>query len=430
MLNAICGVPCLTTPITPAVVDFIRGNDGTGVKRKWLLGPSINSTPAIVGPPPIYFQSGNVISHKTFETTYARRRALAWVGADDGLVHAFDFADGTEVIGLLPPNLIANQARLYANSIAVDSSGKKKKTETGQEPETQDHIWGPANSIRYADVWFPKPTYDDTYRTVAFVTEGPGGDLVAAIDITHPYPGQPSAPGAPPKDPGFDPLNPVRILWTKNSSDYPGLNLSWSVPAVANDTFDESRMTFGAGINPTSLYSGQQPANLFVVDPTNGTLVSSPPVTVAPRATPPDPLVGHQTFAHSVFFQTTARSFQPDNKANLSIQVDTNGRANALWGDWTSPNSAVLIDLNTRGGRAPAADLLLAGGERNRHGGLSALRARERQPLRAESGRVWLEREPRRVDRASRRRGRASRTRFRVRPEPLHRGEPEKDHRR
>jgi hypothetical protein len=336
--------------ITAAVVDFIRGNDGTGlnVKRKWLLGPAINSTPAIVGPPQIYYQTGNVAPHKSFETLYTARRALAWVGADDGLVHAFDLADGSEVIGLLPPNLIANQTKLYANYITG------KKTETGQEPETADHIWGVANSFRFADVWFPGPKI---YKTVGLVTTGPGGDLVAAIDITHPYGnllGTPAVPGpgAVPADANYDSANPVKILWTKSSSDYAGLFLSWSVPAIAANTNTTSLMTFGAGINPTSLYNnGQKDANVFVVDPTNGTLVSAP--VAIPLLASPDPLVGHQTFAHSVFFQTSARGFQPDNIANLSLQVDTNGRANALWGNWASPNSAVLIDLNAAAGNLP-----------------------------------------------------------------------------
>jgi prepilin-type processing-associated H-X9-DG protein len=357
LIDGLCG----SCGITSAVVDFIRGNNGKELnqKRKWLLGPAINSTPAIVGPPQIYYQTGNVAPHKSFETLYTARRALAWVGADDGLVHAFDLADGSEVIGLLPPNLIKNQTKLYANYLAVDSSGRKTKTETGQEPETADHIWGVANSFRFADIWFPGPKI---YKTVGFVTTGPGGDLVAAIDITHPYGnllGTPAVPGpgAVPADKNFDPLKPVEILWTKGSSDYPGLNLSWSVPAIAANTNTTSLMTFGAGINPNSLYNnGQKDANVFVVDPRDGTLISSPPVAIAPLASP-DPLVGHQTFAHSVFFQTSARGFQPDNIANLSIQVDTNGRANALWADgshpWSAPKSATLIDLNAAAGDLP-----------------------------------------------------------------------------
>ena len=99
LINALCGVPCVTTPITPAVIDFIRGNDGSGTPRNWLLGPSINVTPAIVGPAQNYFQTGNVENHKPFEGTYANRRKLTWLGADDGFLHAFDLDDGAEVVG-------------------------------------------------------------------------------------------------------------------------------------------------------------------------------------------------------------------------------------------------------------------------------------------------------------------------------------------
>jgi hypothetical protein len=331
------------------VVDFIRGNDGTltNTKRQWLLGPAINSTPALVGPPTPYFQSGNVTNHKPFEAAYRTRRPLAWVGADDGLVHAFDFVNGSEVIALLPPSLIQNQTMLYDNYTNLDPV-TLKRIDTGQISETDLHIWGVASSFRFADVWFGNPT--NAYKTVGFLTLGPGGNLVAAIDISHPFPG--TTTPAVSADPNFDATKPVEVLWTKNETNYAGLFGSWSVPAVASTSFVLSRLTFGAGINPSSLYNGQADANVFVVDPTDGTLLSSPPVVIAPKATP-TPLVGHQTFAHSVFFQTTARGFQPDNIANLSLQADTNGRVNAMWGNWASPNSAVLIDLNAAAGDVP-----------------------------------------------------------------------------
>ncbi|MCM3875380.1 MAG: hypothetical protein NEA02_03060 [Thermoanaerobaculia bacterium] len=360
-IDAICGgcgaAPAALMGLTVnaywlKVIDFIRGNDGTetNVKRGWLLGPAINSTPAIVGPPPIYSQTSNVTNHKPFQGTYSSRRALVWVGSDDGLVHAFDFADGSEVVGLLPPNLIANQRLLYANYLTGE-------TETGQQAEIDLHRWGVANSFRFSDVWFPNPPFDDTYRTVGILTTGPGGDLVAAIDVTHAFPGQPLATPAVAPDPnygvfvGVNAGKPIDVLWTKNSSDYAGLFGSWSVPAMAASSFTTSLMTFGAGINPTSLYNGQQNANVFTVDPTNGALVSAPVVS-APLATP-DPLVGLQTFADSVLFQTSARSVQEDNVANLSIQADTNGRVNALWGAWASPSTALLIDLNAAAGDLP-----------------------------------------------------------------------------
>ncbi len=345
-INALCGAPCTTTPITPAVIDFIRGNDGTltDTPRKWLFGPPINSTPAIVGGPEEYRQTNNVVSHKNFEGTYAHRRALTWVGADDGFLHAFDFDDGSEVIGLLPPNLIRIQIDLFKNYLAGES-------QTGQNGDLGLHTWGVANSLRFADIYFPSIT---SYRTVGFLTTGPGGDLVAAIDITHPYPGRPS-PADPvvDPDPNFDSTKPVEILWTKNSSNFAGLFGSWSVPAVAPIDFTKSRMTFGAGINPTSLFNGPpRNANVFVVDPTDGTLVSTTAIAPVAVSDTTGPLVGLQTFADSVFIQTSASGFHPDNNANLSLQADTNGRINALWNDFkgSSPNSKVLIDLNAKAG--------------------------------------------------------------------------------
>ena len=360
-LNALCA----SCGMTAAVVDFIRGNDGTltGTKRNWLLGAPINSTPATVNAPLPYFQAANVVNHKPFENTYATRRSLVWVGTDDGMLHAFDLDDGSEVMALLPPNLIGNQVNLYKNYVdgkTDPTHPNASQTETGQSASPDDHIWGVASSLRYTDIWFGTVGGNviNNYKTVGFLTEGPGGDVVAAIDVTHPYPGRPS-PAFPivPADPNYDASKPVEILWTRrsfattgNPLDYPGLFGSWSVPAVANDTFTTSKMTFGAGINPSSLYNAQKNADVFVVDPTDGKLLSTTAISPVAASNTSGPLVGLQTIADSGFFQTTAAGFQPDNLADLSVQADTNGRLNALWGDWTNPTSKVLIDLNAVAG--------------------------------------------------------------------------------
>jgi hypothetical protein len=360
-LNALCA----SCGMTAAVVDFIRGNDGTltGTKRNWLLGAPINSTPATVNAPLPYFQAANVVNHKPFENTYATRRSLVWVGTDDGMLHAFDLDDGSEVMALLPPNLIGNQVNLYKNYVGGKTDPthpNASQTETGQSASPDDHIWGVASSLRYTDIWFGTVGGNviNNYKTVGFLTEGPGGDVVAAIDLTHPYPGRPS-PAFPivPADPNYDASKPVEILWTRrsfattgNPLDYPGLFGSWSVPAVANDTFTTSKMTFGAGINPSSLYNAQKNADVFVVDPTDGKLLSTTAISPVAASNTSGPLVGLQTIADSGFFQTTASGFQPDNLADLSVQADTNGRLNALWGDWTNPTSKVLIDLNAVAG--------------------------------------------------------------------------------
>ena len=218
-------------------------------------------TPAIVGPAQNYFQAGNVQNHKPFEATYVEPAQARVGGRRRRLPARVRPRDGTEVIGLMPPNLIANQVALYKNFLDLS---KAVSTDTGQNAgfRYDEHTWGVASSLRFADVWFGA----ERYKTVGFLTEGPGGDLVAAIDITHPYGNLRADRPCParvwyPPDANYGAFvgvnagKPVDILWTKNSTDYAGLFGTWSVPAVANIDFTTSRMTFGAGINPTSLYN-------------------------------------------------------------------------------------------------------------------------------------------------------------------------------
>jgi hypothetical protein len=337
LMATLAGDPAFTAN----VVDFIRGNDGTltGKKRAWMLGPAINSTPAVVGPPYLYKQAGNVADHKPFEATYVSRRAISWIGADDGMLHAFDFDDGAEILALLPPNLLANQIALYKNFPSGES-------DTGQQLELAQHIWGVANSFRFADVWF-----GTGYKTVGILTEGPAGDMVAAIDVTHPYGGRAAVGPSPaiPADPNYDATKPVEILWTKNASDYAGLHGSWSLSAIAADAFTTSRMFFGAGINPASLYNAQANATLFIVDPTDGTLNQTKTLAFTGA---PSPLVGQQTFADSVFFAPRVSGYLPDNVAKLEVQADTNGRGWFTYGNFAAgtATSKIGIDLNYASG--------------------------------------------------------------------------------
>jgi hypothetical protein len=330
------------------VVDFMRGFDGTltntlravqdasGNWKSWLLGPIIDSTPAVIGPPAVYKQAGNVADHTAFEAIYSGRRGLAYVGSDDGFLHAFDFVDGTEIIGLLPPNLLSAQVALYKNYLTG-------RALLGQVKALDQHIFGVASSLRFVDVYF-----GTGYKTVAYLTEGPGGDVIAAIDVTHPFPGYPSATPAVASDQNYDPANPVTVLWTKNSSDYTGLYGSWSVPAIAPDSFTTTRMFFGAGINPASLRASSADASLFVVDATDGTLNATQTI---PLTNSPSPLVGQQTFAPATFIQTKAPIYLPDNVANLDLQADENGQIWFTYGTFTSsPTTKLGIDLNSASG--------------------------------------------------------------------------------
>jgi hypothetical protein len=294
-LNSICG----SCGITSAVVDFIRGNDGSGNARSWKLGSVVNSTPAVTQAVEV-FRQGNLADHSAFESKYATRTPLVWVGADDGMLHAFKLSDGSEVLALLPPNLLSKQVLLKAN---YDPS----KRPTGQPGLPKDHIYGVAGSARYGDVWFSS---DSKYKTVLILTEGPGGDLVAGIDVTSPVTGDPDS---------YDPV----ILWSKTGADIAGLFKTWSTPSAGADTYNTWKGIMGAGFNPASTKSAQVNPKVFLFNPVDGSV--SYTGTLGSLSSP-SPWVGNQSFCDSVIYQMSAKAYYPDNLVDLGLQPDLNGR--------------------------------------------------------------------------------------------------------
>jgi hypothetical protein len=379
-----------TTTINATVLDYLRGYDGTGTKtkRSAVLGPMINSTPAVVGSPAQYKQANYIPTHAAFEVTYANRQALIWIGSDDGMLHAFDYQDMTEVLAILPPTLIARQAVLYNNSLVP-----KDFSITGQ-PNILDygtHLYGVASSFRFGDVAVPPPssydpahpeTWAPDYRTVGFLTTGPGGDLIAALDVTHPYPGKTSTgicptPGTAPCNPGyvngtdknwgvFDGTQqnvPIKVLWSKTrgtgADQLSGLSGTWSVPAMGWAGPEKGPAVWtsllGAGHDPASVAAAQQQEPVFMVDPLTGNLVKGASTNTqlvdAMPSTSYKPWVGHQTFADSVIFDAYASGFFSDNLVDVGLQADLNGRIWAVKAtDVTSKK--VLIDVTRKAGQS------------------------------------------------------------------------------
>lgn len=174
-LNTLCN----SCGVTASVVDFIRGNDGTasppgtlvGNPRSWVLGPIVNSTSAVTGPPEVWTQN-QLADHSGFVAMYGTaaanggRHQLIWLGSSDGMVHAFDIVDGAEIIALLPPDLISKQVELYAHY-----AGNNPQV-TGEYRDASSYTYGVVNSIRFADIYDATATATASYRTVIYITEG------------------------------------------------------------------------------------------------------------------------------------------------------------------------------------------------------------------------------------------------------------------
>ncbi|MCB1182627.1 PQQ-binding-like beta-propeller repeat protein [bacterium] len=83
------------------IIEWARGNDVAGKRDRqgWLLGDIIHSTPVVVGPPS-GFQPTE--AYQNFRTANENRRKLVYVGANDGMLHAFDAESGDEAWAFVP----------------------------------------------------------------------------------------------------------------------------------------------------------------------------------------------------------------------------------------------------------------------------------------------------------------------------------------
>ncbi|MGQ9834798.1 MAG: PilC/PilY family type IV pilus protein [Thermoanaerobaculaceae bacterium] len=352
-LNTICG----GCGITPQVVDFMLGNNGSGSPRSWKLGAIVNSTPAVVGPPVEWKQATQLASARAaFQDTYKQRHPLVWVGSSDGMLHAFDLMDGAEILALVPPDLLAKQVQLY-NQFQQNPT----RFPTGQPQLPDDHIYGVANSMRFADVFFPQGSGGE-FKTVLFLTEGPGGTGIYALDITHVYPGRTGVvlpDGSTkdyPADPNYNAGQPFKVLWgytrfgAGQTTSLHYLRKTWGMPAVAMDDSE----TFYLAMPPGYLASDESDPDqvngayrFLFLRATDGQVVSNQRLT---------PLSGSQyltrlyPFADAAFWQTTAKKFQPDNYANQALLGDLFGQLWALNDPFTSLTKiASYTDANAKG---------------------------------------------------------------------------------
>jgi type IV pilus assembly protein PilY1 len=152
------------------VINFVRGvdtedenaNGNTSEDRSWKLGDIFHSTPVLVTPP---FLPSADSTYTAFRTAQKDRKTILLAGANDGMLHAFQESDGTELWAFIPPNLLN---KLY---VLRDSS--------------KDHPFLLDGSPIVADVKI-KLSGDSAakWRTVVIFGERRGGNAYYCLDIT------------------------------------------------------------------------------------------------------------------------------------------------------------------------------------------------------------------------------------------------------
>ena len=218
------------------LIGFIRGTDSydedidlqVGDQRKWKLGDIYHSEMTIVGPPAAINtkQAGNPKSEEYYKTinnyqeffeANASRPTVVYVGANDGMLHAFEDHTGEELWGFVPPNILPALRQM-----------------TTSVPNTTIPIYGVDGSPAVKDIY-----YEGHWRTIVITGLGRDGYGYFALDITNPL------------NPKFlfalsnDPVNRVVRHWgptgnlTENNYgsipgefEYSRLGQAWSTPTI------------------------------------------------------------------------------------------------------------------------------------------------------------------------------------------------------
>lgn len=158
---------------TESVLNYLRGDQtletsrtGSFRTRVSPLGDIIHSNPLYVGLPNPYLFKGRTFpgasTHEGFSKNQATRNPMVYVGANDGMLHAFNAETGTEAFAYLPEPVISSSLNTLAN-------------------QDYSHRYFVDGELTAADAYI-----DSTWKTILVGSLGRGGKTIFGFDITNP----------------------------------------------------------------------------------------------------------------------------------------------------------------------------------------------------------------------------------------------------
>jgi hypothetical protein len=188
-----------TNATTTALITAIRAQN---------IGAIIGSTPAIMDvpslDPPPDDDYGRADAPTSFAGKYKDRRALIFVGANDGMIHAIDARTGYEMWAFIPYNLLP-KLRTFRDGQAVDQF---------------DYFVDSSPKIAEVKI-------DGVWRSLLLIGEGPGGTFYQTFDVTE------AGMGVAPE---LDDIGAVNSLLAQFDTPNESIVFKWAFPSY--DSFD------------------------------------------------------------------------------------------------------------------------------------------------------------------------------------------------
>src|SRR5690554_830749 len=274
--------------------------EGGGPSRLRLLGDIIGSNPQYAGPVNYGYRrlpgtEGSSYGAYRSSSEYLSRPNVVYVGANDGLLHAFDSLTGEELFGYMPGELLKPGS---SDSARINDLMNRDYS----------HRFYMNGTPTISDAYI-----NDSWKTVLVGAMGVGGRTVFALDISDP-----------------ENFSENDVLWEFTD---PELGRGVDSPQVVRLPSGEWAAVFGNGYNSDSNESG-----LFVVNLKDGSLIRKVMTGNGSAATPngmatPVVLVDQTT-------GIATRAYSGDLRGNL-WRVDLRNFNNAKLFTATSPNGNV-----------------------------------------------------------------------------------------
>lgn len=330
-------VPGVTTQSQANYVAYLRGdrtqeaaNGGQYRTRGHVLGDVVGSKANPVGPPDApYFDLANP-GYSAFRRTHADRKTVVYVGANDGMMHAFDgtlpegaaaCADcGKELFAYIPSFVYGSAATAATSGLA--SYGN---------PEFSHHYFVDATPVNF-DVDFNATagvTAGGTpdWRTIVIGGLGKGGKGYYAIDVTNPAAWTDEANVA------------SKVLWEFTDAD---MGYSYGDASVVKTKKHGWVVVFTSGYN-----NADGKGYFYVVNPKTGALLEK---VETPEGSTSSPLnMAHQTAYVPDYEDFTADAIYAGDLQGNVWRLDVTAES----GSYPEPEKIATLTSGAGGGVQP-----------------------------------------------------------------------------
>ena len=219
-------------------LDYLRGKaDGIFRLRSNYLGDITYSAPVHVGSPQAtYPDDWNGASvepedavgkeYSVFKKAQSKRRRMVYVGANDGMLHAFDALTGAEVYAYVP-------GEVYG-TVNVATSDFGRLNQLTSPTYVSSHLYFVDGPISHEDVF-----YNNDWHSVIVGSLRGGGSGVYALDVTSASAADEAAVAS-------------KVLWEFTDADDADLGLTFGTPYIARMQNGKWAVVVGNGYNNSS----------------------------------------------------------------------------------------------------------------------------------------------------------------------------------